>query len=270
MEQPRPLHILLLTDRDWAHPQGGGTGTNLHAQVARWQRWGHRVTVVAGSYDGAPAVERPAEGLVVHRMGTRLTVFPRAAWATLRGVGRDADVVLEVVNGIAFFTPLWRWLRVPRVRLVHHVHQRHYVHELGRRGRIAAFWLERVPLRHLYRSGPVLTISEAARDDLVALGVAPRRIRVAHLGVEPEQFQRGDRHPRPRLLYLGRLKQYKRIEVLLDVLAAVPEAHLDVAGDGDHRPALEAEIARRGLSDRVTMHGHVDEDAKARLYREAW
>ena len=27
-------HILLLTDRDWTHPQGGGTGANLFGQVA--------------------------------------------------------------------------------------------------------------------------------------------------------------------------------------------------------------------------------------------
>jgi len=43
-----------------------------------------------------------------------------------------ADVVLEVVNGIAFFTPLWWWLGSPRVTLVHHVHQDHYVAEMGR------------------------------------------------------------------------------------------------------------------------------------------
>jgi len=53
------------------------------------------------------------------------------------GVGRS-DVVLEVVNGIAFFTPLWWWLRAPRVTLVHHVHQDHYVAEMGRSGRLAA------------------------------------------------------------------------------------------------------------------------------------
>ena len=28
----RPVHILLLSDRDWTHPQGGGTGTNLSAR----------------------------------------------------------------------------------------------------------------------------------------------------------------------------------------------------------------------------------------------
>lgn len=117
MASPDPLHILVLTDRDWTHPQGGGTGTNLFGQIARWVAWGHRVTVIAGDYDGAAKVEQLAPNLTIHRMGTRTTVFPRAAWATLRGVGRDADVVLEVVNGIAFFTPFWRWLRAPRVAL---------------------------------------------------------------------------------------------------------------------------------------------------------
>src|ERR1700754_4248650 len=98
---PRKLHILLLTDRDWTHPQGGGTGTNLFGQVSRWVAWGHRVTVIAGAYPGAAGTERLAENLVVHRTGTRMTVFPKAAIAVARGLGRDADVVLEVINGVA-------------------------------------------------------------------------------------------------------------------------------------------------------------------------
>ena len=49
-------HVLLLTDRDWTHPQGGGTGTNLYGQVTRWMAWGHRVTVIAGDYPGAAAI----------------------------------------------------------------------------------------------------------------------------------------------------------------------------------------------------------------------
>src|SRR5436853_3451523 len=92
------LHILIMSDRDWTHPQGGGTGTNLFAQVARWTAWGHRVTVIAGDYPGATRREQLAPNLEVHRMGTRLTVFPRAAFAVWRGLGADADVVLEVVN----------------------------------------------------------------------------------------------------------------------------------------------------------------------------
>src|SRR3712207_1991337 len=240
------MHVLLLTDRDWTHPQGGGTGTNLFGQVSRWLAWGHRVTVIAGTYEGAEPVEQLAPTLTVHRMGSRLTVFPRAAWATLRGVADDADVVLEVVNGIAFFTPLWWWLRKPRVALVHHVHQEHYAAEMGWKGRIAAFFAEKLPLRWLYHGTDVLTISEAAREDLIELGVPRERIHVAYLGVEPSQFHPGRRSERPSLLYLGRLKQYKRIEVTLDVLEGVPGATLDIAGAGDHRPALEAEVAQIG------------------------
>src|SRR3954447_5536754 len=98
MESARPLHILVLTDRDWTHPQGGGTGTNLYGQVARWVAWGHCVTVIAGDYEGAARHEELPPNLEIHRMGTRLTVFPRAAWATLRGrIAGEPDVVLEVV-----------------------------------------------------------------------------------------------------------------------------------------------------------------------------
>ena len=34
--------------------------------------------------------------------------------------------------------------------------------------------------------------------------------------------------------------------------------------------ALEADIARRGLTDRVRLHGHVTEERKQELYQQAW
>jgi len=266
-----PRHILLLTDRDWTHPQGGGTGTNLYGQVSRWVAWGHRVTVIAGSYPGAAKVEHPHERLTIHRMGGRMTVFGRAALASWRGIGRDADVVLEVVNGIAFFTPLWWWLRtVPRVTLVHHVHQDHYVAEMGTAGRVAALVAERLPLQTLYRHHPFLTISDSARRDMVGLGIPSAQIHVAYLGVEPDSFTETRRDPTPTLLYLGRIKQYKRLEILLDVLEGIPGAVLEVAGDGDHRPVFEAEIDRRGMHDRVVLHGFVSEEEKRDLYARSW
>ncbi|MEA2430269.1 MAG: hypothetical protein QOI19_742, partial [Thermoleophilaceae bacterium] len=143
MPGQRPLHILILSDRDWTHPQGGGTGTNLFGQVSRWIAWGHRVSVVACSYPGAAPVERHG-ALTMYRAGGRSTVFPRTILRQWRGLVPDADVVLEVVNGITFLTPLW--LRTPRLTLVHHIHRDHYVREMGRAGRVAALLLETLPL----------------------------------------------------------------------------------------------------------------------------
>jgi glycosyltransferase involved in cell wall biosynthesis len=267
VETARPLHILVLADRDWTHHDTGGNGANLHAQISRWVAWGHRVTMIAGDYPGAKKVERFGPRLTVHRMGDRVTVFPRAFRAVVRGIGRDADVVLEVINGITFLTPLW--LRKPRVAMVHHVHRELFLGEYPRTGLLLYWLLERLPLL-LYRRTPFLTISRSARDELVRDGIPGENITVEYLGVEPGKFQRGTRSEEPRLIFVGRLKAYKRVEVLFDVLEAIPEAVLDVVGDGDHRPDLEAEIARRGLGSRVCMHGYVDDATKTELYGRAW
>src|SRR3954466_13360923 len=269
MPDERPLHILILSDRDWTHPQGGGTGTNLFGQVSRWIAWGHRVSVIACSYPGAAPVERHGT-LTMYRAGGRSTVFPRTILRQWRGLVPDADVVLEVVNGITFLTPLW--LRTPRLTLVHHIHRDHYVREMGFAGRVAALLLETLPLRLLYRRSRFLTISHASAREIARHGIDPERIEVGYLGVEPAAFapRPEARAEQPTILYLGRLKRYKRIEMLLHALERTPEAVLDIAGDGDHRPALEREIARRGLGDRVRMHGHVSEERKRELYQRAW
>jgi glycosyltransferase involved in cell wall biosynthesis/O-antigen/teichoic acid export membrane protein len=261
------VHILILTDRDWTHPQGGGTGTNLVGHVSRWLEWGHRVSVIACGYEGCERYEERG-ALRIHRVGGRSTVFPRAICQQWRGLVPDADVMLEVVNGITFLTPVW--CRTPRLTLVHHIHRDHYVREMGRKGALAAYLLETAPLKWLYRGSRFLTISRAGAADLAQLGIPPEAIDITYLGVDADAFGPGERAPEPTLLYLGRLKRYKRIELLLDVLQGVPEAVLDVAGDGDYRAELEAEVARRGLAERVRMHGHVSEERKVELLQRAW
>jgi glycosyltransferase involved in cell wall biosynthesis len=175
-----------------------------------------------------------------------------------------------VINGIVFMTPLW--LRKPRVALVNHPHRDLYIGEFGTRlGRLLSALFEELPLRLLYRRVPFLTISGSARDELVSIdGIPAGNITIAYCGVDPGPLRPGERSPEPRLLYVGRLKAYKRIELLLDMLIELPGVTLDIAGQGDHGETLEDEIARRGLADRVRVHGHVDEEAKAELYRQAW
>ncbi|MBA2506855.1 MAG: glycosyltransferase family 1 protein, partial [Thermoleophilaceae bacterium] len=73
------MRILVLTDRDWTHPQGGGTGANLYAQVSRWAAAGHDVTVMGCGYPGAVEEERLGDIRMI-RVGGRSTVFPRVIW----------------------------------------------------------------------------------------------------------------------------------------------------------------------------------------------
>ena len=171
-----------------------------------------------------------------------------------------------------FLTPLW--LRKPRVALVNHPHRALYIGEFGSRAGPA-------PVRRCSRScrcgcstaGCRFSPSpDSARDELVAIDGIPAAEHHASptAASGPGPFGPGERAPEPRLLYVGRLKAYKRIEVLLDMLDELPEATLDIAGHGDHGETLDDEIARRGLGDRVRVHGYVDEQTKADLYRRAW
>jgi glycosyltransferase involved in cell wall biosynthesis len=263
----RALHILVLSDRDWTHDQGGGTGTNLHAQVIRWLDWGHRVTILASGYPGAVPYERNGR-LTIHRMGGRVTVFPHVIWRQARNLVPDADVVLEVFNGISFLTPLW--LRIPRVALIHHIHREHYRRELGAIGRPAALLLETLPLRWLYRDARFITVSQSSAADIAEYGIPLDRIHVNYNGAEVNGRHHGPRSVEPRLVYLGRLKRYKRLGVLIDLMQTLPGVHLDVVGEGDQHDSLAAQIRARGLSGRVHLHGYVDETEKFRLLRQAW
>ena len=262
--------ILVLADRDWTHHDTGGNGANLYAQISRWVDWGNEVTVVAGDYPGAQRVERFGPRLIVHRMGTRSTVFPRAILAVLRGIGRDADVVLEVINGITFLTPLW--LRKPRVAMVHHVHRELFLEEFPRTGPLLFWLLERLPLRLLYRRTPFLTISNSARDDLVREGIP----RGEHHGRVPGRRPRGSsgratRSPEPRLIFVGRLKAYKNVEALLDVLEAVPGRDPRRRGRGRPPPRPRGrDRAARARRAACACTATSTRRRKAELYGRAW
>ncbi len=262
------MHILILTDRDWEHPQTGGTGVHLTGMIDHWLAWGHRVTVIAGGYEGAPGYESDGE-LTVHRFGDRVTVIPRTiARGLTRRIPR-ADVTLEIINGICWMTPLWH--RGPCVSLIHHVHKSMYVDEMGGQGRVAGYALETFPLRTIYRRRSFATVSEATKAEMVSEHrLAPEQVRVAWPGVKAEDFSPGPKAPEPTMVFLGRLKRYKRIERLFDVVEEVDGLRLDVVGDGDQAAELRRQARERGLADRVKFHGHVDDATKAELLSRAW
>ena len=136
--------------------------------------------------------------------------------------------------------------------------------------RIAGYLLETLPLRRLYCGTRFVTVSHASAAAIAAHGIPATQISVSYNGVEPVPFGHGARTTEPSIVHLGRLKRYKRIEALFDVIEQIPEATLDIVGEGDHRQFLEEEISSRGLGERVRMHGYVDEATKLAMLRRAW
>ncbi|MGA2924694.1 MAG: glycosyltransferase family 4 protein [Solirubrobacteraceae bacterium] len=76
--------------------------------------------------------------------------------------------------------------------------------------------------------------------------------------------------PGPVLLVSGRLEAYKHVAAAVDALRLLPaEVTLKITGDGPERPALEAKIRQRRLSDRATLLGRVSDAELRRWMRTA-
>jgi glycosyltransferase involved in cell wall biosynthesis len=138
-------------------------------------------------------------------------------------------------------------------------------------------WAAERPLPWVYRRAGFHAISESTRDDLVARGIRPERIRVIHPGVDSKHFTPGPpgrRSAVPSFLYVGRLKRYKGIEFAIKALALArrqrPDLRLEIAGTGDHRSPLEEVASSLGLNRAVVFHGFVSEERKIDLMRSAW
>ena len=111
----------------------------------------------------------------------------------------------------------------------------------------------------------MLAVSQAMHDDMIALGLPGDRIRVHHTGVDLDRFAPKDRVAAkaaldldgPLIVSLGALIRRKRHDVVIDALAALPNATLLIAGEGPERAALVAQAKARGVEARVRLLGSV-------------
>jgi glycosyltransferase involved in cell wall biosynthesis len=269
------VRLLVLNWLDRENPQAGGAEIHLHEAFGRLAEKGWEVTLVASGWRGSPA-RTELDGIRVHRVGGRHTYLLRLAPYVRRTFGRDAfDLAVEDLNKVPVFTPLWApW---PRLLLVHHLFGATAFQEASLALATATWLLER-PVPRIYRGDPVVAISDSTRDDLGRRGMDPDRIRVVPNGIDPDRYVpagEADRYPRPTLLYLGRLKRYKRIDLILRAAARLRDAGLEarllIAGRGDYERALRRKASRLGLGeDRVRFLGFVPEEEKLELLRRAW
>ena len=267
----RPLNIAVVNWQDRENPLAGGAEIHLHEIFGRLAQQEHRVTLLCGGWPGCtPRVK--LDGIDVHRVGTRqsFAMNARKYWhANLMAQGFDA--VVEDINKVPLFTPWWRGANV--VGLVPHLFGATAFQELSI-PLASAVWLAERPMPWIYRNRPFQAISESTRDDLVHRGFKRENVRVIFPGIDSAQYtpDASVRSPRPSFAYLGRLKKYKGVDLVLRAFALlkVPDATLEIAGAGEFRGELEQLAVTLGVSDRVQFLGRIDETQKQLLLRRAW
>ena len=177
--------------RDLDDPEAGGSELHAHRIATLWADAGIDVTVRTSAVPAAPAaIER--DGYRSDRRAGRYAVFPSVAWDGLRHAHRPGEGLVEIWNGMPFFSPLW--YRGPRIVFLHHVHAEMWRMVLrrlvgpGRRDRrapVGAAALPAQPGRH-----PVRVVAPGDRRHA-------RPARAAGLGGRRRASSPGSRRARP-------------------------------------------------------------------------
>jgi len=127
----------------------------------------------------------------------------------------------------------------------------------------------------------VVTTSPVLSEVLVQEGVKPQKVFVLSccLGEFQEKLYgqiAEERRQRPlrrqqqplRLLFIGRLDSYKRVDWLIEASAASGAADLHVVGDGPLRSQLEQNAQAKGIDQVVVFHGRISEQEKLAVLRD--
>ena len=273
MATERPLRILVVNWQDRRNPNAGGAEEHLHQVFGRLAGRGHRVTLLCSDWAaGGPAGD--IDGIRVHRTGRRYTFNVAAPLYYGRHLSDEPfDVVVEDLNKVPMLATRWARARV-RLLLVHHLFGATAFKEANVALATATWLFERI-IPAVYRGLPCIAVSESTREDLVRRGLDAADITVIRNGVELDGlWPAATRFPDPTVVYLGRLKRYKRADLILRAVARLRDqgvtVKMIVAGKGDAREGLEETARRLGIQDRVRFAGFVPDAEKRELLAKSW
>ncbi|MEU8972044.1 glycosyltransferase family 4 protein [Streptomyces monashensis] len=253
-----PRRITFLARRDLGNDAAGGSELLVDRIAGGLAAAGHEVSLVCGG----PAAEDRAYRVV--SAGGDAGHFLRARRTFSRRIG-ETDLLVEVCNGMPYLAPLWH--RGPTLCLVNHIHTDLWGMRYPAPGAALGRRLEQWALAGAHRGNLVIAVSGSTAAALTRIGVPEDRIRLVHNGVEePGPLLPKDREP--LFLAMGRLVEYKRVDLLLRLwerVRPVTGGTLMIVGDGPERRRLEG---RAGPG--VVFTGRVPEEEKHQLLCRSW
>ena len=269
------MNILIFNWRDLKHSWAGGGEIYIFELAKRWVKAGHHVTVFCSQdpYQKLKDKEKYS-GIEIIRKGNRFTVYFWAPIYYLIYFKNKFDFIVDIENGIPFFTPLFS--RLPKLCFVYHIHGRQFFFELPPPLSYIGFFVERLVFPFIYTGIKVVAISKTTKKDLIKIGFKESNVKVVYSGITKPNNKNGveKKFSSPTLLYLGRIKAYKRVDLLVDIFKDIlknnPRAKLKIAGWGTEASGLTDIIMRGEYRRKIHILGPVSESEKRKLLSKSW
>lgn len=270
------MKILIFNWRDPKHSWAGGGEIYIFEQASRWIKMGHEVSVFCGEdiENKLPNYEE-IDKIRIYRKGNRFTLYFWAMWLYLKEFRKSADIIVDVVNGIPFFTPLF--CSKPKVCIVYHIHNKQFFYEIPFPLNYIGFFIEKFIFPLIYSKLPVIAISKTTKLQLIKYGFSPKNIYIVYCGINVNRSSaklKATKYKHPTLLYLGRIKKYKRVDMLVNIFPAivriVPKAKLIIAGWGTEASIITDKVMKSPYRRKISLMGPVSNTEKKELLSKSW
>lgn len=271
----KALKILIFNWRCPKHPEAGGAEKATYEIARRWVQQGHKVQLISGGFIGGSKYDN-IDGISITRLGGKYSVYVKSIFYYYRRLKGKYDVVIDEINTIPFFTPLY--VREPHVAFIHQLAANVLFEELPSVQAKFLSFMEPHVLR-LYGNVPMIT-SQCTKYDLLRFGIAECNMYVINYGVDHNIYKSGTKKSSyPHVFFLGRLKRFKGVHLLIkamvQVVKEIPNAKLSIvgSGDADYETELKQLIDNLNLRKNVVFFEFGLGDSllqKVQIMQEAW
>lgn len=261
------MNILIFNWRDIRNPRAGGSEIYFHELAKRWVMSGNDVTIICGGWKGCKNQEI-IDGITIIRVGGGLSLYLMTCFAYFK-LKKKIDVIIDVENGIPFFTPLF--VRSKKILHIHHVHKDVWFKELNPIFASIGYFIESKIMPLVYKKIPILTISNSSKKDIETENIG-QVMGIVNPGVEFYKYKKYLKNKKPTILFLNRIKKYKGLDILLKAVKLLnndPEFRLIIAGTGDYLDEAKKYVQVNRLKN-IEFLGRITENQKKELMQKAW
>lgn len=262
------MKIFVFNWRDLEHPEAGGAELVIFKTMEELRKKGHEITFFVGSFKNAKRFDN-YKGMKIIRSGNRFFTYVNAFFYYMFN-SKNYDVVYDCVNGVPYWTPLY--VRKKKVVLFHHVVGNIFFKEMPFPVALLGILAERIFMPLFYRNERFVVVSEVTKRELGKLGINEKNITVIYNGLDHNLYKPGKKNKKPRIVFVGRLKKYKRILLLADIFKDIKrkiDAEMFVIGMGEEFEKLKKKVERERIMD-FNILGFADDKMKLNIVKSSW
>lgn len=261
------MKILILNWRCIKNPDMGGSEIYFYELAKRWAKLGNKITWFSPMFKNAEK-EEEIEGIKFIRSGGKYSIYFKSALNYMKI--NDFDVIIDVENGIPFFSPLY--IRNKKIFLhIHHVHKDIWFKQMPIPIAIIGYILESKIMPLLYKNNRVITLSKSSHDEIIDEKITKCDPKIVNPGIEFYKYKKFKKNRIPAVLFLNRVKKYKGIDTFIDSARKIGDRNIEfwVAGSGDYLETAKKYVNENKLKN-VLFFGRIDEEKKKEIMQKAW